>query len=345
MCIPKLLVIPYLNQSCLHAPPSVLQWRVFTNMGRELVQQGRHAEAEAYLRRAVEAARQGFGEDDPHMASACNNLAEFYRLRRRYEEAEPLYKQVGEAGLASWKIVSTCCLLSAMWSVSAICQPRHVQCPALLAPHRLTAHLPASPPTLRLPTPRPATCQQALEILTRAYGLHDARVAFSLHNLGGFHLARRQLAQAGECYEQALRMKLEVLGTGHRWVGRYSWGRWGPDDTAALGFSSGCLPHAVCLADPLPGSQQLASLTFPLCCLFHCPCLQRDFQHNVPPGRGAYVLPDCRFSRTPPFLTPCPTPSFPAVRPPTRCTTWRRCGGSRGSARRRPSWWSSRWKS
>jgi tetratricopeptide (TPR) repeat protein len=64
-------------------------------MGRELVQQGRHAEAEAYLRRAVEAARQGFGDDDPHMASACNNLAEFYRLRRRYEEAEPLYKQAG----------------------------------------------------------------------------------------------------------------------------------------------------------------------------------------------------------------------------------------------------------
>ena len=73
----------------------MLQWRVFTDMGRELVQQGRHAEAEAYLRRAVEAARQGFGDDDPHMASACNNLAEFYRLRRRYEEAEPLYKQVG----------------------------------------------------------------------------------------------------------------------------------------------------------------------------------------------------------------------------------------------------------
>ena len=84
---------------------------------------------------------------------------------------------------------------------------------------RLRAHLP------------PCLLARALEILTRAYGLHDARVAFSLHNLGGFYLARRQLAQAGECYEQALRMKLEVLGTGHRWVGRW-WG-WGLDEAAA----------------------------------------------------------------------------------------------------------------
>jgi len=31
---------------------------------------------------------------------------------------------------------------------------------------------------------------QALEVLTRAYGLHDARVAFALHNLGGFYLSQ-----------------------------------------------------------------------------------------------------------------------------------------------------------
>lgn len=27
-------------------------------------------------------------------------------------------------------------------------------------------------------------------MLTRAYGLHDARVAFALHNLGGFYLSQ-----------------------------------------------------------------------------------------------------------------------------------------------------------
>lgn len=34
-----------------------LQWRVFTDMGRELVQQGRHSEAERYFKKAVEMAR------------------------------------------------------------------------------------------------------------------------------------------------------------------------------------------------------------------------------------------------------------------------------------------------
>lgn len=129
------------------------QWRVFTDLGRELVQQGRLSEAERYFKKvplccsalavledtsltmacrdaaacllrsrvwlpclaatraspqlsclplcttqAVEMAREGFGADDPHVASACNNLAEFYRLRRRYDEAEPLYQQVPGAG-------------------------------------------------------------------------------------------------------------------------------------------------------------------------------------------------------------------------------------------------------
>jgi hypothetical protein len=47
----------------------------------------------AHVCQALELAAQGFGPNDPHVASAANNLAEFYRLRRRYDEAEPLYKQ------------------------------------------------------------------------------------------------------------------------------------------------------------------------------------------------------------------------------------------------------------
>jgi tetratricopeptide (TPR) repeat protein len=68
------------------------QWRVFTDVGRDLVRQGRRDEAEAYFVRALEAARRGFGPRDPHVASACQNLAELYRLQRRYDEAAPLYE-------------------------------------------------------------------------------------------------------------------------------------------------------------------------------------------------------------------------------------------------------------
>ncbi|PON33496.1 N-terminal acetyltransferase A, auxiliary subunit [Parasponia andersonii] len=52
---------------------------------------GKLKEAEQYFRSALEEAKQGFGERDPHVASACNNLAELYRVKKEFEKAEPLY--------------------------------------------------------------------------------------------------------------------------------------------------------------------------------------------------------------------------------------------------------------
>lgn len=68
------------------------QWRVFTDMARDLVRNKKYEDAEKYLVRALEAARRGFGQRDPHVASACQNLAELYRLQKRYDEAGPLYE-------------------------------------------------------------------------------------------------------------------------------------------------------------------------------------------------------------------------------------------------------------
>ena len=44
--------------------------------------------------KALAAAKTGFGEQDPHVAAAANNLAELLRLRKLYDEAAPLYEQV-----------------------------------------------------------------------------------------------------------------------------------------------------------------------------------------------------------------------------------------------------------
>ncbi|ERM95869.1 hypothetical protein AMTR_s00060p00127160 [Amborella trichopoda] len=67
------------------------KWRVFTDKGRELFLQGKLDEAEHYFILALQEAKDGFGERDPHVASACNNLAELYRIRKEFEKAEPLY--------------------------------------------------------------------------------------------------------------------------------------------------------------------------------------------------------------------------------------------------------------
>ena len=51
-------------------------------------------EAEKYLKQALAEAKQGFGEDDPHVAGACNNLAELHRLKKDFLAAEVLYQEV-----------------------------------------------------------------------------------------------------------------------------------------------------------------------------------------------------------------------------------------------------------
>lgn len=67
------------------------KWRIFTDQGRELFLQGKIEEAEKFFTLAIQEAREGFGERDPHVASSCNNLAELYRVRKMLDKAEPLY--------------------------------------------------------------------------------------------------------------------------------------------------------------------------------------------------------------------------------------------------------------
>ncbi|XP_022683765.1 uncharacterized protein LOC101767382 isoform X8 [Setaria italica] len=52
--------------------------------------------AEKLFQAALLEAKEGFGLRDPHVASALNNLAEFYRLKQEYEKAELLYLEAIE---------------------------------------------------------------------------------------------------------------------------------------------------------------------------------------------------------------------------------------------------------
>ncbi|XP_057429624.1 uncharacterized protein LOC130722793 isoform X2 [Lotus japonicus] len=67
------------------------KWRIFTDKARDFFLQGKLDEAEKLFLSAVQEAKEGFGKQDPHVASACNNLAEFYRIRKEFDKAEPLY--------------------------------------------------------------------------------------------------------------------------------------------------------------------------------------------------------------------------------------------------------------
>ncbi|WVZ54279.1 hypothetical protein U9M48_005101 [Paspalum notatum var. saurae] len=104
------------------------KWRIFTDNARDFFQKAMHAqcwkqwvygfsftlrdllfscdialryqkqfaEAENLFQAALLEAKEGFGLRDPHVASALNNLAEFYRLKKEYEKAELLYLEAIE---------------------------------------------------------------------------------------------------------------------------------------------------------------------------------------------------------------------------------------------------------
>ena len=72
---------------------STAQWRIYTDLGRTLVREGKLDEARRYLERALAEARKGFGEGDAHVAAAMNNLAELDRIEEKWEKSEKLFAE------------------------------------------------------------------------------------------------------------------------------------------------------------------------------------------------------------------------------------------------------------
>ncbi|KAL6906084.1 hypothetical protein ACP4OV_003685 [Aristida adscensionis] len=75
-----------------------VKWRIFTDNARDFFMKAIRQlnEAEKLFQAALHEAKVGFGPRDPHVASALNNLAEFYRLRQDYNKAELLYLEAIE---------------------------------------------------------------------------------------------------------------------------------------------------------------------------------------------------------------------------------------------------------
>ncbi|KAL6634353.1 hypothetical protein ACP70R_027024 [Stipagrostis hirtigluma subsp. patula] len=75
-----------------------VKWRIFTDNARDFFMKATRQldEAEKLFQAALQEAKDGFGVRDPHVASALNNLAEFYRLRKECDKAEQLYLEAIE---------------------------------------------------------------------------------------------------------------------------------------------------------------------------------------------------------------------------------------------------------
>ena len=67
-------------------------WENYLAAGLKASQQGNYPEAEKHLAAAVKEA-EGFGPQDPRLATCLFGLASHYHAQGQYAEAEPLYKR------------------------------------------------------------------------------------------------------------------------------------------------------------------------------------------------------------------------------------------------------------
>jgi tetratricopeptide (TPR) repeat protein len=67
-------------------------WDVFTTKARDAYEKKSYDEAATFYEEAMKAA-EAIGLDDPRLASTCNNLAEVFRVQKKYAEAERLYRR------------------------------------------------------------------------------------------------------------------------------------------------------------------------------------------------------------------------------------------------------------
>ena len=67
-------------------------WENYVIAGGKAHDKGNYPEAEKHIAAAVKEA-EGFGPQDPRLATSLNNLAEVYRLEGRYGKAEPLHRR------------------------------------------------------------------------------------------------------------------------------------------------------------------------------------------------------------------------------------------------------------
>ncbi|XP_050388004.1 uncharacterized protein LOC126804968 isoform X4 [Argentina anserina] len=85
------LIIPAMQCNCAESRMIQSNLTYIPLSGEFLLIKGKVEEAEKLFVAALQEAKEGFGERDPHVASASNNLAELYRVNKLYHKAEPLY--------------------------------------------------------------------------------------------------------------------------------------------------------------------------------------------------------------------------------------------------------------
>ncbi len=206
--------------------------RLFNDLGSLLMVQGRYAEAEPLIRRALAIDEQGYGPDHPKVGRDLNNLANLLQNRNRLAEAEPLYRRALAINETSFGPNHPIVAIG-LNNLAQLFQDTHRLAeaePLMRRALTLTAESygPDHPDvairlnnlafllsdTNRLAEAEPLM-RRALAIDEKAYGPDHRRVAADLNNLAHILQATNRLDEAEPLYRRALTIFERSLGPDH----------------------------------------------------------------------------------------------------------------------------------
>ncbi len=156
----------------------------------ELYSKGKYDEALPLARRALEEGQKAFGPDHQFVATALENLAELYVMKRQYTEAEPLFKR----SLAIYEKASG---------------PDSLKAGDVLARLALLQYVKGDYAKAE------ALSERVIEIREKRLGLEHVQVAQALFNLAELYRLRSAYGKAEPLYARAAAIRVKALGPHH----------------------------------------------------------------------------------------------------------------------------------
>jgi CHAT domain-containing protein/tetratricopeptide (TPR) repeat protein len=203
---------------------------MYSNLAEIYQAQGRYAEAESTLKKALDAAAND--PDKSNLSLVLNNMAVLYFQQGRYAEAEPLLRRSGEiteqfansAPDKAFRFINNLAVLYHDMGRDAEAEALHKRSlamreKALGADHPDVALSLSNLATLYYEREQYADAEpllkRALAIWQKVYGPDHPAAAGGLGSLAEIYRHEGRLAEAGALYRQALPISEKTLGTGH----------------------------------------------------------------------------------------------------------------------------------
>ena len=194
--------------------------------------QGRYAEVEPLIKRALAIREKALGPEHPDVAASLHGLALLYQARAQYAAAEPLYKRAlgileKARGPAHPQVATSLDSLADVYRA----QGRYAQAEPLHKRALAIAEKALGPEDSQVATSLNSLAElyraqgryaeaeplykRALGILEKALGLAHPDVAASLNNLAVVYRAQGRYAEAEPLYKRALGIRKRALGPAH----------------------------------------------------------------------------------------------------------------------------------